>query len=68
MYATKVFKKIAAEQGIDELFVGGRENANLHLRWDRTKRRWAGATSSSWSRPVLHWAERVHVRPLRKIA
>ena len=35
IYAKKPFKKIAPEQGIDELFVGGRENANLHLRWDR---------------------------------
>ncbi len=33
-YAKKPFKKIPPEQGIDELFVGGRENANLHLHWD----------------------------------
>ena len=36
-YAKKPFKKIAPEQGIEELFVGGRENANLHLRWDRQR-------------------------------
>ena len=35
IYAKKPFKKIPAEQGIDELFVGGRENADLHLRWDK---------------------------------
>ena len=35
IYAKKPFKKLAPEQTIDELFVGGRENANLHLRWDR---------------------------------
>ena len=37
LYAKKPFKKIPQEQSIDELFVGGRANANLHLRWD-TKR------------------------------
>jgi squalene-hopene/tetraprenyl-beta-curcumene cyclase len=34
-YAKKPFKKIPPEQGIDELFVGGRKNADLHLKWDR---------------------------------
>ena len=37
IYAKKPFKKLAPEQGIEELFVGGRENANLHLRWDKKK-------------------------------
>jgi squalene-hopene/tetraprenyl-beta-curcumene cyclase len=37
IYAKKPFKKIPPEQGIDELFVGGRENANLRLRMDRKK-------------------------------
>ena len=37
IYAKKPFKKIAPEQGIDELFVGGRANADLHLRWDKKK-------------------------------
>ena len=66
-YAKKPFKKIAPEQGIDELFVGGRENANLHLHWDKKK-------LLSWRNVFLmfdrmaHWAERVHIRPLRKIA
>ena len=32
LYAKKPFKKIPAEQGIEELFVGGRENADLHLQ------------------------------------
>ncbi len=36
-YAKKTFKKIPPEQGIDELFVGGRENADLRLTWDRKK-------------------------------
>ena len=67
-YAKKPFKKIAPEQGIDELFVGGRENArpasevgpeahpiswrNFFLALDR----------------IAHWSERVHIRPLRKMA
>jgi squalene-hopene/tetraprenyl-beta-curcumene cyclase len=66
-YAKKPFKKLAPEQGIDELFVGGRANADLHLRWDRKK-------PMSWRNFFLfldrgmHWAERVHIRPLRKKA
>ena len=35
IYAKKPFKKIPAEQGISELFLGGRANSNLHLRWDK---------------------------------
>ncbi|HEX5284111.1 MAG TPA: squalene--hopene cyclase [Bryocella sp.] len=67
IYATKPFKKLPNEQGIDELFVGGRQNANLHLRWD--SKHWI-----SWRNFFLfldrmtHWFERVHVRPLRKVA
>jgi squalene-hopene/tetraprenyl-beta-curcumene cyclase len=67
IYAKKPFKKIAPEQTIDELFVGGRENANLRLQWDRKK--WV-----SWRNffigidRLMHWAEAVHVRPVRKLA
>ncbi len=67
LYAKKPMKKLAPEQGIDELFVGGRENANLHLRWD-------GKHWVSWRNFFLmcdrlaHWAERIHIRPLRKRA
>ena len=32
-YAKKPFKKIPDEQGIEELFVGGRGKANLRLKW-----------------------------------
>ncbi|MDI3254228.1 MAG: squalene--hopene cyclase [Bacillota bacterium] len=66
-YAKKPFKKIPAEQGIDELFVGGRENADLRLQWDRRNK-------VSWRNffllldRMMHWAERVHIRPLRKLA
>jgi squalene-hopene/tetraprenyl-beta-curcumene cyclase len=67
IYAKKPFKKLAPEQGIEELFVGGRENANLHLRWDKKK-------PFGWRNfflacdRMMHLAERVHIRPLRKVA
>ena len=67
IYAKKPFKKLAPEQGIEELFVGGRENADLRLRWDRRK-------PLSWRNFFLFWdrlfhvTERVHIRPLRKVA
>ncbi len=67
IYAKKPFKKIPREQGIDELFVGGRENANLRVRMDR--KRWI-----SWRNfflvvdRIMHLAEAVHIRPLRKLA
>ena len=67
IYAKKPFKKLGPDQGIEELFVGGREKANLHLRWDKK-------TPVSWRNffifldRIAHWAERVHIRPLRKVA
>jgi squalene-hopene/tetraprenyl-beta-curcumene cyclase len=65
-YAKKPFKKLAPEQGIDELFVGGRANANLHLRWDRKPISWRNFFLALDR--LAHWAERVHIRPLRKKA
>jgi squalene-hopene/tetraprenyl-beta-curcumene cyclase len=67
MYAKKPFKKIPPEQGIDELFVGGRANSILRLRMNRK-------TLISWRNfflvldRMLHFAEAVHIRPLRKLA
>jgi squalene-hopene/tetraprenyl-beta-curcumene cyclase len=67
MYAKKPFKKIPPEQGIDELFVGGRANSILRLRVDRKH-------LFSWRNFFLavdrmtHWFEAVHIRPLRKLA
>ena len=67
IYAKKPFKKIPAEAGIAELFVGGRDSANLHLRWDsRRPLSWRNFFLF-WDR-VAHWAERVHIRPLRRVA
>ncbi len=67
IYAKKPYKKIPPEQGIDELFVGGRANANLRLRWDFKR-------ILSWRNfflvvdRILHFAEAVHLRPLRALA
>jgi squalene-hopene/tetraprenyl-beta-curcumene cyclase len=67
IYAKKPFKKIPPEQGIDELFVGGRKNANMHLRWNKKH-------PVSWRNVFLafdritHWFERIHIRPLRHVA
>src|SRR6202012_2514898 len=60
IYAKKPFKKIAPEQGIDELFVGGRGNSILRLRMDRKR-------LISWRNVFLiadrmfHLAEAVHI-------
>jgi squalene-hopene/tetraprenyl-beta-curcumene cyclase len=67
IYANKPFKKLAPEQGIEELFVGGRENANLHLPWDKKRPISWRNFFLFWDR-VAHGFERVHIRPLRKIA
>jgi squalene-hopene/tetraprenyl-beta-curcumene cyclase len=67
IYAKKPFKRIPSELGIDELFVGGRANANLRLRMDRK-------SIISWRNffilldRILHFSEAVHLRPLRKLA
>ncbi|MGD0798015.1 MAG: squalene--hopene cyclase [Acidobacteriaceae bacterium] len=66
-YAKKPFKKIPPEQGIDELFVGGRKNADLHLKWDR-KRPIGWRNFFLLMDRITHLAERVHIRPLRKMA
>jgi squalene-hopene/tetraprenyl-beta-curcumene cyclase len=67
MYAKKPFKKIAPEQSIDELFVGGRANAEMHLKLNRKR-------IISWPNlfiildRIAHIAEAVHIRPLRSLA
>jgi squalene-hopene/tetraprenyl-beta-curcumene cyclase len=65
-YAKKPFKKLAPEQCIDELFVGGRANAKLRLRWDKKLFSWRNFFLVLDR--MVHWAERVHIRPLRKMA
>jgi squalene-hopene/tetraprenyl-beta-curcumene cyclase len=67
IYAKKPFKKLAPEQGIDELFVGGRQGSKLHLRWDK-KRPVSWRNFFLFTDRMVHWFERVHIRPLRTIA
>jgi len=52
--------------GISELFVGGREKANLRLRWNRKLISWRNFFLVL--NHMTHLFERVHVRPLRSIA
>jgi len=67
IYAKKPFRRIAPEQGIDELFVGGRAGASLRLALD-------SRAIVSWRNFFLvmdrltHWAEASRVRPLRRLA
>ena len=67
IYAKKPFKKIPPEQGIDELFVGGRANSVLRLRMDR-KHLFSWRNFFLALDRMMHLAERVHIRPLRKLA
>jgi len=66
-YAKKPFKKITQEESIDELFVGGRKNANLRPRWD-TKQIFGWRNFFLLIDRMMHWAERVHIRPLRALS
>ena len=67
IYAKKPYKKIPPEHGIDELFVGGRENSTLRLRMDR-KRKLSWRNFFLMMDRVTHWFETVHIRPLRRLA
>ena len=67
IYAKKPFKKIPAEQGIEELFVGGRANSILRLRIDR-KSLFSWRNAFLLIDRVFHLAEAVHIRPLRTLA
>ncbi len=65
-YAKKPFRKIAPEQGIDELFPNGRLKSQLRLKW--------ADKLISWRNFFLvldrmtHMFESVYVRPLRWLA
>jgi squalene-hopene/tetraprenyl-beta-curcumene cyclase len=65
-YAKKPFKKIPAEQGIEELFVGGRSKSRLRLRWDQKLVGWRNFFLLLDR--LVHFFERVHIRPLRALA
>jgi squalene-hopene/tetraprenyl-beta-curcumene cyclase len=49
-----------------EVFVGGRDKSRMHLHWDKKLISWRNFFLVL--DPVTHWAERVHIRPLRTIA
>src|ERR1039457_2171004 len=67
IYAKKPFKKISPEQGIEELFVGGRANSILRVRINRK-------SLISWRNfflildRLMHLSEAVHIRTLRAMA
>jgi squalene-hopene/tetraprenyl-beta-curcumene cyclase len=65
-YARKPFKKVPAEMGIDELFVGGRHGKHLHLKWAAKKISWRNFFLVL--NRVVHFCERFHIRPLRYLA
>ncbi len=66
-YAKKPYKKIPPEHGISELFVGGREHADLKLQWDR-KHKIGWRNFFIFLDRMVHWFERIHIRPLRSLA
>jgi squalene-hopene/tetraprenyl-beta-curcumene cyclase len=65
-YAKKPFKKLPDEMGIEELFVGGRDKSRMHLHWDQKLISWRNFFLVLDR--LTHWAERVHIRPLRSLA
>ncbi|MDR3747835.1 MAG: squalene--hopene cyclase [Acidobacteriota bacterium] len=65
-YAKKPFKKIPPEQGIEELFVGGRTKSRLRLRWAKKPVSWRNFFLVLDR--LVHFLESVHVRPLRSLA
>src|SRR2546427_3537075 len=62
-YAKKPFKKITDEMGVEELFVGGRDKARMHLHWAEKLISWRNFFLALDR--MTHWFERVHIRPLR---
>ena len=60
-------RRFPPEQGIDELFVGGRANSILRLRVDR-KHLFSWRNFFLVLDRIMHWSEAVHIRPLRKLA
>src|SRR5215469_3033417 len=65
-YAKKPFKKIPDEMGVEELFVGGRDKSRMHLHWSKKLVSWRNFFLVLDR--LVHWFERVHIRPLRSLA
>jgi hypothetical protein len=69
IYAKKPFKKLAPEQGIEELFVGGRDKSEPAPALGPQEAHLSMAELLSLLRiGCFTSAERVHIRPLRKKA
>jgi squalene-hopene/tetraprenyl-beta-curcumene cyclase len=65
-YAKKPLKKIPDDMGIEELFVGGRDKSRMHLHWSDKLVSWRNFFLVLDR--MVHWFERVHIRPLRWLA
>src|SRR5256714_1890629 len=65
-FAKKPFKKVPAEMGIDELFIGGRHGKHLHLKWNEKHISWRNFFLVL--NRIVHFCERFHIRPLRNWA
>jgi squalene-hopene/tetraprenyl-beta-curcumene cyclase len=65
-YAKKPFKKIPADLGVDELFIGGRHGKHLHLKWNPKKVSWRNFFL--FLNQMIHFCERFNIRPLRYLA
>jgi squalene-hopene/tetraprenyl-beta-curcumene cyclase len=65
-YAKKPFKKIPDEMGVEELFIDGRDKSRMRLRWSERLLSWRNFFLLLDR--MVHWFERVHIRPLRSIA
>ncbi len=65
-YAKKPLKKIPEEMGVEELFVGGRDKSRMHLHWSKKLVSWRNFFLVLDR--LVHWFERVHIRPLRWLA
>jgi len=65
-YAKKPLRKIPDLMGVEELFVGGRDKSRMHLHWDKKLVSWRNFFLVLDR--LTHWAERVHIRPLRWLA
>ena len=65
-FAKKPFKKIPAEMGIEELFIGGRHGKHLHHQCNEQKSSWRNVFLVL--NRIVHFCERFNIRPLRKLA
>ena len=65
-YAKKPLKKIPDDKGVEELFVGGRDKSRMHLHWSERLVSWRNFFLVLDR--MVHWFERVHIRPLRWLA